>query len=145
MRQMTVKPSVDEFGWLLDDLVARAAGAQQAALLSVDGLLMGRSSNLSRPDAEYLSAVASAFHSLAQGTGRHFERGPVHQTMVEMEHAFLVMTAAGASTCLALLAAEDADLGMIAYQMNLMVTKVGDYLAASPRDLEPPSTVDSSA
>ncbi|GDY31007.1 dynein regulation protein LC7 [Gandjariella thermophila] len=131
---MTVKANVGELDWLLDDLVGRVLGAEHAVLLSADGLLMGRSADLSTGDAEHLAAVAASFQSLARGTGRQFGGGDVHQTVVEMERAFLVVTAAGMGACLALLASADADLGVIAYQMNLMVTQVGRYLASSPRN-----------
>jgi predicted regulator of Ras-like GTPase activity (Roadblock/LC7/MglB family) len=135
-----VNPGVSELDWLLDDLVKRVAGADRAVVLSADGLLIGRSGNLSEEDAEHLSAVASAFQSLARGTGRHFGGGNVRQTMVEMDHAFLFVTAAGRGACLALLASENADIGMVAYEMNLMVKRVGAVLTSAPRV---PSTLDS--
>ncbi|MFI5609060.1 roadblock/LC7 domain-containing protein [Amycolatopsis sp. NPDC051903] len=124
---------VNELDWLLDDLVKRVAGAERAVVLSSDGLLIGRTSNLSEEDGEHLSAVASAFQSLARGTGRHFGGGNVRQTMVEMDHAFLFVTAAGRGACLALLADADADMGLVAYEMNLMVKRVGAVLTAAPR------------
>src|SRR5882757_2233191 len=125
--------ALKELDWLLNELVRRVAGADRAVVLSADGLLIGRSSNLSEPDAEHLSAVASAFQSLARGTGRHFGGGQVRQTLVEMDHAFLFVTAAGHGACLALLAREDADMGMVAYEMNLMVKRVGAVLTSAPR------------
>jgi predicted regulator of Ras-like GTPase activity (Roadblock/LC7/MglB family) len=130
---MTVRPGVTELDWLLDNLIGNVAGADRAVVLSSDGLLLGRSSNMSIPDAEHLSAVASAFQSLSRGAGRHFRGGDVRQTVVEMEHAYLMVTAAGTGACIALLATEDADLGMLAYETNLMVTRVGVYLSAAPR------------
>jgi predicted regulator of Ras-like GTPase activity (Roadblock/LC7/MglB family) len=122
-----------ELNWLLDDLVVRAVGTQHAVVLSTDGLCVGRSRSLNRDDSEHLAAMASAFQSLARGVGRHFGGGAVRQTVVELDHAFLVVTAAGNGACLALVATEDADIGMIAYEMNLMVKKVGNYLVAMPR------------
>lgn len=122
-----------DLNWLLDDLVQRVVGAQHAVVLSADGLLIGRSRGLSKDDSEHLSAMASAFQSLARGTGRHFGGGAVRQTIVEMEHAFLFVTAAGRGACLAVLAEEQADVGMIAYEMNLLVKRVGAYLTAAPR------------
>lgn len=134
---MTVRSGVTELDWLLDGLVKGVAGADRAVVLSSDGLLLARSSNLSVPDAEHLSAVASAFQSLARGTGHHFGGGDVRQTVVEMEHAFLLVTAAGHGACIAVLAREDADLGMLAYETNLMVTRVGAYLSSAPRGAQP--------
>jgi predicted regulator of Ras-like GTPase activity (Roadblock/LC7/MglB family) len=137
---MTVRSGITELDWLLDGLIDGTAGAQRGVVLSSDGLLLARSSAMSTPDAEHLSAVASAFQSLARGTGRHFGGGDVRQTIVEMEHAYLLVTAAGAGACVALLASEDADLGMLAYETNLMVTRVGTYLSAAPRAENPPRT-----
>ena len=100
--------------WLLDDLVERVPSARQAVVLSADGLMMGASTGLARDDAEHLSAMAAGFQSLAKGASRHFRAGPVRQTVVEMESAFLFVTAAGQGACLAVLASSDADLGLIA-------------------------------
>jgi predicted regulator of Ras-like GTPase activity (Roadblock/LC7/MglB family) len=129
-----VNPAANELDWLLDELVKRVAGADRAVVLSSDGLLIGRSSSLSDDDGEHLSAVASAFQSLARGTSRHFGGGDVRQTLVEMDHGFLFVTSAGQGACLALLAEETVDVGMIAYEMNLMVKRVGAVLTAKPRE-----------
>lgn len=119
--------------WLLDDLIERVPSAQQAVVLSADGLMMGASASLSREDAEHLSAMAAGFQSLAKGASRHFRAGPVRQTVVEMEDAFLFVTAAGLGACLAVLAASDADLGLIAYEMAMLVTRVGQTMDAPER------------
>jgi uncharacterized protein len=119
--------------WLLDDLIERVPSAQQAVVLSADGLMMGASASLSREDAEHLSAMAAGFQSLAKGASRHFQAGPVRQTVVEMEDAFLFVTAAGLGACLAVLAASDADLGLIAYEMAMLVTRVGQTMDAPER------------
>jgi predicted regulator of Ras-like GTPase activity (Roadblock/LC7/MglB family) len=127
--------NVRELDWLLDDLVRRLAGAEGAVVLSADGLLMGRSQSVPRENAEQLSAMASAFQSLARGVGRHFGKGDVRQTVVELDRAFLIVTAAGRGACLALLATENADMGMVAYEMNVLVHQVGESLSTNPRKI----------
>lgn len=127
----------NELNWLLDDLVRRLAGAEDAIVLSGDGLLLGRSSALGRENAEHLAAMASAFQSLSRGVGVQFGKGLVQQTVVELEAGYLVVTEAGTGACLALLASGHADLGMVAYEMNVMVQQVGGTLSASPRALPP--------
>ena len=122
-----------DINWLLDELLDRAVGSRHAIVLSADGLLIGRSHDLIKEDAEHLSAVASAFQSLARGTGRHFGGGEVLQTVVEMESAYLFVTGAGRGACLAVIADESSDVGMIAYEMNVLVEQVGRYLDAAPR------------
>lgn len=128
-----------DLDWLLDELVERAVGAQHAIVLSSDGLPIGKSREMSAEDAEHLSAIASAFQSLAQGTGRQFRGGRVLQTVVEMEHAYLFVTGAGNGACLAVLAEEESDVGLIAYEMNVLVEQVGRFLETSPRRGAPPT------
>ncbi len=84
-----------ELDWLLDDLVGCVREVRHAVVLSNDGLAVGASTGLGREDAEHLAAVASGFHSLAKGAGRHFGAGGVRQTMVEMDDGFLFVAAAG--------------------------------------------------
>jgi uncharacterized protein len=119
--------------WLLDDLVERVAHAQQAVVLSADGLLLGSTTRMQREDAEHLSAMAAGFQSLAKGASRHFNAGPVRQTVVEMQEAFLLVTAAGTGACLAVLVGSSADLGLVAYEMALLITRVGQTLDAPSR------------
>jgi predicted regulator of Ras-like GTPase activity (Roadblock/LC7/MglB family) len=118
---------------LVDDLVDRVTVARHAVVLSADGLMIAASAGLSREDAEHLSAVAAGFQSLARGAGRHFGGGSVRQTIIEMDSAFLFVTAAGRGACLAVLAAQDADMGLIAYEMAMLVTRVGQYLTTPVR------------
>ncbi|MEV6399249.1 roadblock/LC7 domain-containing protein [Streptomyces sp. NPDC051907] len=122
-----------ELNWLLDELVDRVASIRKALVLSGDGLATGTSRDLTREDGEHLAAVASGFHSLAKGVGRHFEAGRVRQTVVELDEAFLFVTAAGDGSCLAVLADSDSDVGQVAYEMTLMVKRVGAHLATAPR------------
>ncbi|MEU6853141.1 roadblock/LC7 domain-containing protein [Actinacidiphila alni] len=122
-----------ELSWLLDDLVARVASIRKALVLSGDGLAIGASEGLTREDSEHLAAVASGFHSLAKGVGRHFEAGRVRQTMVELDDAFLFVTAAGDGSCLAVLTAAESDVGQVAYEMALLVKRVGAHLGTAAR------------
>ncbi len=122
-----------QLDWLLNDLVARVANVDKAVILSLDGLAVGASAGLSRDDSEYLCAMAAGFQSLARGAGQRFGGGAVRQTVVEMETAFLFVTNAGEGSCLAVLAAGNVDAGMVAYEMAILVRRVGEHLAVSPR------------
>jgi predicted regulator of Ras-like GTPase activity (Roadblock/LC7/MglB family) len=125
-----------QLDWLLDDLVARVPNLDKAVILSRDGLVIGASSGLSREDSEYLSAVAAGFQSLARGAGQHFGGGAVRQTVIEMELAFLFVTSAGEGSCLAVLAGAGVDAGLVAYEMAILVRRVGEHLGVSPRPAE---------
>ena len=119
--------------WLLDDLADRVADFRQAVILSRDGLLIAASNDLSREDAEHLSAVASAMQSLAAGTGDRFQAGRVRQTIIELEQGIFFVIAAGEGSCLAALCPAAADAGSVAYEMAMLVKRARPHLAALPR------------
>ncbi|KAF4409886.1 MULTISPECIES: roadblock/LC7 domain-containing protein [Streptomyces] len=120
--------------WLLDDLTKRLTYVRHALVLSNDGLVTAASSDLGREDAEHLAAVSSGLHSLAKGSGHHFGAGRVRQTMVEFDDGVLFVTAAGNGSCLCVLAGADADIGQVAYEMTLLVNRVGEHLGVAARD-----------
>lgn len=119
-------------GWLLDNLVERVPEIEHAVVLSADGLLIASSSGLSRSEGEHLSAVASGFNSLARGVGQQFAGGAVRQTVIEMENAFLFVMAAG-TACLTVVGDAKADVGLVVYEMALLVVRVGEFLTPGVR------------
>ena len=132
---------VQGLDWLLDDLVARVHEITRAVILSVDGLAIGSSDGLNREDAEHLAAVAAGFQSLAKGFGQHIGCGSPRQTIIELDSAFLFVTAAGHGSCLAVLADADCDAGLVAYEMAVLVKRVGQHLGVPSRPVtaDPPA------
>lgn len=122
-----------ELDWLLDELVERVPDVRSAIVLSTDGLPLAASAELDRESGEHMAAVASGLHGLAKGASRHFDTGPVRQTMIEFDRGFLFVMAAGGGAGLAVLSAGDADVGLVAYEMTRLVRQVGEHLSAPPR------------
>ena len=119
--------------WLLDDLTDRMPSVQHAMVLSTDGLVTANSQTLGKADAEHLAAVASGLQSLAKGSGTHFGSGRVRQTMIEFEEGLLFVTSAGEGSCLCVLTGADTDVGAVAYEMTLLVNRVGEHLGLEAR------------
>jgi predicted regulator of Ras-like GTPase activity (Roadblock/LC7/MglB family) len=130
---MAQTDTTGQLSWLLDNLVNQVEHVEQAVILSRDGLVIASSQGLTREDGEHLSALAAGVQSLARGAGMHFRCGNVRQTIIEMEKAFLFVIAAGKGTCLAVLTTADPNVGLIAYEMAMLVRRMGRYLAAEPR------------
>ncbi|KPI29285.1 Roadblock/LC7 family protein [Actinobacteria bacterium OK074] len=122
-----------DIGWLLDDLLARTDHVRQAVLLTADGLPISASEGMSAKDVEHLAAVCAGFHSLAQEIGGRFAAGGVRQTMVMLEDAYLFVTPAADGSRLAVLTGLDTDIGQLAYEMSLLVRRVGRHLAVAYR------------
>jgi predicted regulator of Ras-like GTPase activity (Roadblock/LC7/MglB family) len=125
--------------WLLDALAERVPGIDMAVLLSADGLLLSGSTGLPTETAEHLAATGSALIGLARSTGRQFRRGRVHQAAIEMDGGYLLVTAAGSGTCLAVVTDADADIGLVVYEMHVLVRRVGSHLGVGARRTGPPT------
>jgi predicted regulator of Ras-like GTPase activity (Roadblock/LC7/MglB family) len=128
-------PSSDErnLDWLVTRFVDEVPDAAHAILLSADGLLMAASSSIPADRAEQVAAVSSGLASLAVGASRLFEGGAVLQTIVEMEHGYLMLMSVGDGSNLAVLTQEAADIGQVGYEMALLVDRVGRAVQAQAR------------
>jgi predicted regulator of Ras-like GTPase activity (Roadblock/LC7/MglB family) len=80
-----------------------------------------------------MSALAAGVQSLAKGAGEHFGVGEVRQTIIELQQALLFVTAAGHGSCLAALCPANADAGLVAYEMAMLVKRAGPRLASRAR------------
>ncbi|GAA2979041.1 MULTISPECIES: roadblock/LC7 domain-containing protein [Actinokineospora] len=123
----------NQFGWLVNDFAERVSGVAHAVVVSADGLLLTSSARLPTDRADQLAAVASGLVSLTQGAARCFEAGAVKETVVEMERGIMLLMAISDGSCLAILAAPTCDIGQVAYEMTLLVDRVGQILTPELR------------
>jgi len=119
--------------WLVSNFARSVPGAAHAIVLSADGLLLAVSERLDRARADQLAAVASGLASLTQGAARIFSGGQVTQTIVEIERGFLFVMVVSDGSCLAVLAAPSCDVGLIGYEMALLVARTGEVLTPELR------------
>jgi predicted regulator of Ras-like GTPase activity (Roadblock/LC7/MglB family) len=123
----------ERFGWLVDDFVNRVPGVAHALVVSAEGLPLTASAHLPRDRADQLAAVASGLVSLAQGAARCFDAGQVVQTVVELERGIMLLMSISDGSSLAVLAAPTCDIGLVGYEMTLLVDRVGQQLTPRPR------------
>jgi uncharacterized protein len=123
----------ERFGWLVDDFVNRVAGVAHALVVSAEGMPLAASAHLPRDRADQLAAVASGLVSLAQGAARCFDAGQVVQTVVELERGIMLLMSISDGSSLAVLAAPTCDIGLVGYEMTLLVDRVGQQLTPHSR------------
>ncbi|KAB8183854.1 roadblock/LC7 domain-containing protein [Microbispora catharanthi] len=121
------------FDWLITDFVGSTPGVAHAVVVSSDGLRLAQSDGFPPDRADQLAAVAAGLLSLTLGAARVFEGGAVSQTVVEMQRGLLLVMAISDGSCLAVLAAPDCDMGLVAYQMTLLVERAGQVLTPALR------------
>ncbi len=120
--------STQDLGWLLANFADRVPGVAHAIAVSADGLLLASSRDLPRDRADQLAAIASGLAALSQGGASCMEGGLVTQTLVEMQRGLLFVTSIRDGSCLTVLAAGSCDVGLVGYEMAVLVTRVGDVL-----------------
>jgi predicted regulator of Ras-like GTPase activity (Roadblock/LC7/MglB family) len=122
-----------DLNWLVGNLANRTPGVTHAMVVSADGLPVAVSQRLDRPKADQLAAIASGLASLTQGGARCIDGGLVKQTVVEMDRGLLLVMAISDGSCLTVLAGSPCDVGVVAYEMTMLVSRAGDVLTPSLR------------
>ncbi|GAB1329045.1 roadblock/LC7 domain-containing protein [Streptomyces sp. NPDC093260] len=123
-----------DLSWVLNDVLT-VRGARHAILVSADGLLMERSSEIGRDEAETNAAAMSSMQSLSRAvagfvSGGH---GIWKQTLMEYDGGWIFLIAAGSGAYLAVSAALDVDMELMSIRMQQQVTALGKALSAQPR------------
>ena len=127
-----------QLDWLVSDFVRRVSGVTHALVVSVDGLKLAVSDQVDESTADQLAAVASGLVSLTRGAARCFDAEPVVQTIVETAGGYLFVTSVSEGSTLAVFATVECDIGMIGYEMTLLVDRVGQLLVPGTRGPEAP-------
>ncbi|KAB8197118.1 roadblock/LC7 domain-containing protein [Nonomuraea phyllanthi] len=122
-----------DVNWLVSGFVDEVPGVAHAVVVSADGLPMAYSRGFPKDRADQLAAIAAGLVSLTQGSARVFEGGGVTQTLVEMQYGLLLVMSISDGSCLAVLAAPDCDMGLVAYQMTILVERAGQVLTPAVR------------
>lgn len=126
-------PNGQDLSWLVTNFVGRVPEVAHAVVVSSDGLPLAFSERFPAERADQLSAIASGLTSLTQGAAQIFDAGDVRQTVVEMEYGLLFVMAIRNGSVFAVLASSECDLGLVAYEMTLLVEQVGRVLTPALR------------
>lgn len=124
----------NEYGWLINDFTDRVPGVAHGIAVSSDGLLLATSNSLPDDRADQLAAAACGLVSLTDGAAQCFDAGNVHETIVEMDAGTMLLMSISDGSCLVVLADSGHDIGQIAYEMALLVDRVGRTLTPNVRD-----------
>jgi len=119
--------------WLVSNFVERVPGVRFAIVVSSDGLPMAVSDGMSRDAADRFAAVACGLIGLANGVAGPFDGGRVNEIIIEMERALLFVTGVSDGSCLAVMASAASDVGLVGYEMALLVERTGAVLTPTLR------------
>jgi predicted regulator of Ras-like GTPase activity (Roadblock/LC7/MglB family) len=111
------------FGWLLDNFVRTVPGSRHTMVVSADGLLMAMSDHLDRTSGDQLAAIISGISSLTRGAAKQLNSGNVRQAIVEMDNGYLFLMNVSNGSILGVVAEANCDIGLIGYEMALLVSR----------------------
>jgi len=122
-----------DLDWLLEDFVDRVPGASSAEVVTADGLVLCVSAQISGDSADQLAAITSSLASLSEGAAQFFAAGKVRQLILEMEEGFLFVARVSDGSVLAVMCRSDCDIGLIGYEMSLLIGRIGEVLTPELR------------
>jgi predicted regulator of Ras-like GTPase activity (Roadblock/LC7/MglB family) len=118
---------------LLDDFIDRVPGASSGAVVTTDGLGLCISAGISGDSADQLAAITSGLASLTDGAAQFFAAGGVRQLIVEMDKGFLFVARVSDGSILAVMCESNCDIGLIGYEMSLLIGRIGNVLTPELR------------
>ncbi|WP_405465397.1 roadblock/LC7 domain-containing protein [Streptomyces jietaisiensis] len=123
-----------DLSWVLND-VLQVRGARHAILVSADGLLLERSSDIGRDEAETNAAAMSSMQSLSRAVAPFVSAGNGiwKQTLIEYDGGWIFLIAAGQGAYLAVSAALDVDMESMSFRMQQQVSALGKAMTTPPR------------
>ena len=129
------QPSPDgtDVAWLINSFVSKVRGVANSILVSSDGLALARSRDFPGDRADQLAAVVSGLTSLTLGASRLFNAGSVRQILVEMDEGYLFIMSVSEGSSIAALAEPSCDIGLVGYEMSLLVSRMGSALTPALR------------
>lgn len=126
-----VSGSARNFNWLLTNFVRDVADVREAIAVSSDGFLLAGSEGRDREGVERFAAIVSGLTSLANGAGQVLSCGAVEQVIVDMADGMVFVSSISDGSTLAVLADKDCDMGLVGYEMTLLLDRVGTTLTPS--------------
>jgi predicted regulator of Ras-like GTPase activity (Roadblock/LC7/MglB family) len=119
--------------WMLADFTRDIPGVDLAVVLSADGLRLATSPGVTEDLGDQIAAAAAGLSSLARGTARLLDDGKLTQTILEMEGGYLFVSAIAQGATLVVHATRGCDMGLVGYEMTMLVTRAGHALTPAPR------------
>lgn len=129
----SMSSAASNVNWLVSNFVEHVPGVVEAVVLSSDGLPMAMSAGLDRESGDRFAAVASGLIGLAHGAAVKFNGGRVNEVIIEMENIFLFVTGVSDGSALAVVAESGCDIGLVGYEMAVLVEKAGPILTPALR------------
>lgn len=120
----------------LDRVVDEVRGARHAVLLGADGLPRGSTSGMNRDLADTIAAAMTGIHAYSRVTSQFagvLEDAEWRQTVIEFQHGWIFLMAAGPGAFLAAAAQHDCDIEEFTTRLHEVVPRLTTPTARGER------------
>lgn len=134
----TAYPAVSaDLDWVMTALKKKVPGVLHALTATADGLYLASTPGLDEPTRKLLSSITSGLASLTASAAVTCGAERPVQTLVEIDRGFMIVASIADTAAVIVLTTRDVDLGLVGYELGLLVQKVGRVLTPELRGTAP--------
>ncbi len=134
VRQRRLGQEAKDFNWLINALYRTGGGGYPRGRLSSDGMPVVVSDHLPRDKRDQPAAVTPSLVSVTNGAAMIFDGDEIRQTVVEMGRGYFLVMSIRDGSIPATLAAREADVGVVGYEMAMLAKQAGEVLSPAIRE-----------
>lgn len=134
----TAYPAVSaDLDWVMSALKKKVPGVLHALTATADGLYLASTPGLDEPTRKLLSSITSGLASLTASAAATCDAGRPVQTLVEIDRGFMIVASIADTAAVIVLTTREVDLGLVGYELGLLVQRVGRVLTPELRGTDP--------
>lgn len=115
--------------WLLDRFEDETPGVRSVQTVSADGIHLISSKGMDRTSADTFAAITSGLTSLCESAAEVFDLSPFVRHIIETGSGWILLSRISPRANLAVIAEAGADLGLIGYEMMLLIEQAAELLS----------------
>ncbi len=134
MTDIHAAPSNLDLDFVLNRFVEDVDGVLFAQTVSADGMHLAASNGSDSARHDTFAAIASGLASLTDSSVELFGLGVMHRQIIEASNGWILLSRVSQTASLGVVAARQADLGLIGYEMTRLAKQLGEALSPAVVD-----------
>ncbi|MGJ7440054.1 roadblock/LC7 domain-containing protein [Aquipuribacter sp. MA13-6] len=122
-----------DLDWVMSGLKKKVPGVLHALTATADGLHLASTPGLDPATQKLLSSITSGLASLTASAATTCGAERPVQTLVEIDRGFMIVASIGDTAAVIVLTSRDVDLGLVGYELGLLVQRIGRVLTPGLR------------
>jgi predicted regulator of Ras-like GTPase activity (Roadblock/LC7/MglB family) len=123
-----------DLDFVLNRFVEDVDGVLFAQTVSADGMHLASSAGSDSARHDTFAAIASGLASLTDSSVELFGLGVMHRQIIEASNGWILLSRVSQTASLGVVAARQADLGLIGYEMTRLAKQLGEALSPAVVD-----------